>query len=144
MDGNLPGLGLEGKTLHPQDVPQVQGLEQVIGSFPDCVQAHINLDPPLGVLKVGERAFAHAPDGHQPPREADLVPFDMFPHLQMGILLKDLGGMVGLGICGGGVGGNALFTEGLQLFQANLDEFIKLGQGVILQLRQVEFDCRSL
>src|SRR5256885_5439345 len=67
--GDLPRLGAEQGPLHPDHVPQVEQLHDLILLGAEGVDLEVDLDPAAGVLQMPEGRLAHRAQQHEPPRQ---------------------------------------------------------------------------
>ena len=75
--GDLAALGLEHLALNAHDIADIDLFELGEGLLAQLVDADIELDASLAVLKIAEHGFAHPALGHDASSDGDLFPFHL-------------------------------------------------------------------
>ena len=123
LDGDLAPLGLEDLALDAHDVADVGLLELGKGLFAQLVDADVELDPALAVLKITEHGLAHATFGHDPARHGDLFALHLIK------LLFHIGAVSSDDVFGDLEG---VLTRVLELFELGAADASLLGQVQLL------------
>ena len=71
----LPRFRQEESSLYPQDIPQIEKIENGQLFLRERRFLDVNLQPPRPILQVKELALPHIAMGHHPPCQSHLTPF---------------------------------------------------------------------
>ena len=141
LDGYLAPLGLKDLAVNAHDVADVGLFELGKGLLPQLVDADIELDAALSVLKIAEHSLAHAALGHDPARHGDLFALQLFK------LLLYIGAVRGDDVFGDLEGVLSRVLELLELGAANeplLRQVQLLGGACVLLFCHVGSSCPRL
>jgi hypothetical protein len=119
MDGDFSHSRAEDESFHTDNISDIQEPKHLIG-VTQIILFQIDLDPPLGILKMEERRLPHPSKRHDPSGNGDLADF--------ATVVESCKNLPGKGVSAKlvGIGGDAAFQELIQLLTASEHELVQL------------------